>query len=200
MKTIITISILLITILSYGQPDNPWKGKPKTIEEAYLYLDKMFDDTAKYTFMTLPEDIATSRLHSGFGMWMRNNWGLWGNSQLMQCLIDSGFIHPDDMSAIILKTYHRRLNDKPLNFHEDAERYIAYWEKAEGDGFSAGDLNADHDTNTTIEELMKFFPEGDTIVTSIFAEKKGIFQTYASSVRAIAVIKEKRIINWYCSY
>ena len=68
----------------YGQTDRVLKGKPKALDETYVYLDKMFDDTAKYSFMTLPEDVATSRLHFGLGMWIRNNWGLWGYSELSE--------------------------------------------------------------------------------------------------------------------
>lgn len=191
MKTLPTILLLLLPVFVYGQND-AWKGKPKNLEESFLRIDQMFDDTSKYTFMTLPEAIATTRLHFGFGMWIRNNWGLWGNSELKQALQDSGFVHPDDMSSVVLKSYHRRLNHKPLPIREEAMKYREYWNRAPGDGFSSGDLHTDHDTLTSAVDLLRFFPVGDTIVVSLFATRKATFETHAASVRGIAVVKEHK--------
>lgn len=115
MRTTITIIFLLATFLSFGQTKDKLKGKPTTLEETFIYLDNIFDDTSKYSFMNLPEDFATARLHFGFGMWMRNNWGLWRDSKLKHYFLDKGVYHPDNMSGIILTSYHRYLNNKPIN-------------------------------------------------------------------------------------
>ena len=195
MKLLLSIILTLTFLLGFGQIKDPWKGKPSSIDESFLYLDQMFDDTAKYTFVTLPEDIATSRLHHGVGRWIRNNWGLWGSGQLKTELIDSGFVHPDDMSSVLLKAYHRKLNGKPLNLKEDAKAYQAYWNKTGGEGFSAGDLGGDHKKHTTNDELLVYFPVGDTIVVSIYADHKKLFQKYASSVEGIAVVKSHNSEN-----
>jgi hypothetical protein len=32
-----------------------------------------------------------------------------------------GIVHPDEMSGMIVKCFHRRLNDKPLNIEAEAE-------------------------------------------------------------------------------
>ncbi|MBX2970149.1 MAG: hypothetical protein KF803_12330 [Cyclobacteriaceae bacterium] len=192
--------VLLLFCLSmstvWSQESNNLTGKPKTLTQCWDYLDKIFDDTSKYTFKTLPEDISTGRLHHGFGMWIRNNWGLWKNSDLKKSLLDSGFVHPDDMSAIILKSYHRHLNGLPLNIKEEAIKYRTFWQTAPQDGFSAPDLKRDHDSFTSVEELMKYFPIGDTIVVSVFAAFK---KNYASSLRGIAIVKahstEKLIVR-----
>lgn len=165
MKLLLTILLSLTFYTGFGQVKNPWKGKPNSIEESFQFLDQMLDDTAKYTFATFPEDIATSRLHYGLGRWIRNNWGLWGSGKLKNELIDSGFVHPDDMSSILLKAYHRKLNDEPLN------------------------LSGDHKQHTTSEELLRYFPVGDTIVVNIYATQKKLFQKYASNVKGIAVIQ-----------
>jgi len=137
MKLLLLILFTLNFYLSYGQIKDPWKGKPNSIEESFQYLDQMFDDTAKYSFITLPEDIATSRLHNAFGRWVRNNWGLWGSGKLKTELIDSGFMHPDDMSSILLKAYHRKLNGEALNLKEDAKAYQTYWNQTGGEGHFA---------------------------------------------------------------
>ncbi|MBC3539323.1 DUF6794 domain-containing protein [Rufibacter sediminis] len=189
MKYLIVITLLFTFNLSFGQVKDPWKGKPNSIEDSFLCLDRMFGDTAKYTFATLPEDISTFRLHHGFGTWIRNNWGLWGSSKLKQELTGLGFVHPDDMSSFLLKAYHRRLNNKPLQIEEEAKAYQAYWNKAGREGFSAGDLGNDHTKRTTNQELLDYFPVGDTIVVNLYATHKKLFQNYASSVEGIAVIK-----------
>jgi hypothetical protein len=160
---------------------------PNNINESFTFLDKMFDDTTKYSFMTLPEDITTSRLHFGFGMWMRNNWGLWGDSPLRQSLIDSGFVHPDDMSSAILIAYHRRLNGKPLRIREEAEKCLAFYKKNGTRGFSAGDMNANQEEHTNMADLIKYFPVGDTIIVSVYATYNG---NYASSVRGSALVRD----------
>lgn len=43
--------------------------------------------------------------HFGLGMWMRNNWGLWGGSRLQKYFTDRGTAHPDDMSSVVLFYY-----------------------------------------------------------------------------------------------
>ena len=49
------------------------------------------------------------RLHRGFGMWIRNNFGLWkGNKAL---LMETGKRHPDDASAVIITALWRTLRD-----------------------------------------------------------------------------------------
>lgn len=190
----ILIIILLVTISTYAicQNDNSLKGSPKTIEESFLYFDQIFDDTTKYTFMVFPEDIATSIHHFNFGMWIRNNWGLWGDSELKKCLTDSGFVHPDDMSAILFKAYHRHLNDKPLNIKKEAIKYQAYWNQSNPEGFSSSDLNIDHDTLTPVKKMIDFFQPGDTIVIGVHATYRKLFKDYASGLKGIAVIKERK--------
>ncbi|HEU5289504.1 MAG TPA: DUF6794 domain-containing protein, partial [Cyclobacteriaceae bacterium] len=131
------------------------------------------------------------RLHFGFGMWMRNNWGLWTNSELKKTLIDSGFVHPDDMSTAILKSYHRHLHGKPLKLAEEAARYRAYWQKSPAEGFSSDDLRLTRDSIWYHELLIQFSP-GDTVVVGVYAAQKKLFQTYASGLRGLAIIKEYR--------
>lgn len=123
LKYFVCLTLLLFSTQAFSQTDKKLKGKPTTLDETYLYLNQMFDDTEKYGFMTLPEDVATSRLHRGFGMWIRNNWGLWRNSKLKHYFLDKGVGHPDDMSGIILTSYHRYLNKKPIDLEGQIKKY-----------------------------------------------------------------------------
>jgi hypothetical protein len=65
--------------------------------------------------------------HFGFGMWIRNNWCLWGGSRLSKYFNDLGIFHPDDMSSIILTSYHRYLNGEEIRLQEQIDHIKAYW-------------------------------------------------------------------------
>ena len=43
--------------------------------------------------------------HLGLGMWMRNNWGLWGGSRLQKYFREKGIGDPEEMSSVILFLY-----------------------------------------------------------------------------------------------
>ena len=174
MKHLIFVIILTISIQSFGQSNQKLKGKPTTLEETYIYLDQMFDDTTKYSFMTLPEDVATRRLHFGFGMWIRNNWGLWRNSKLKHYFLERGITHPDDMSSIILTFYHRYLNSEQIDFG----------------GNTVNILEDIYKNRTSSSTLLEYFPVNDTIFVSIYASYRKLFETYASSVRTTAIVRE----------
>ena len=48
------------------------------------------------------------------GLWIRTNWGLWEGSRLARYFNRLEIQHPDDMSQIILDTFWRYLNRKPI--------------------------------------------------------------------------------------
>lgn len=83
---------------------------PKNIEECFIELNKILKAKDIETIKNLENRSKTISYHDGFGMWLRNNWGLWGGSRLQQYLIGKGLRHPDDMSAIILEFYYDWLN------------------------------------------------------------------------------------------
>ena len=62
-------------------------------------------------------------------MWMRNNWRLWGGSRLSKYFNELEINHPDDMSGIILVSYHRHINNKDIKLQEQIKYYQDYWEK-----------------------------------------------------------------------
>ena len=57
----------------------------------------------------------TVRYHLGIGMGIRNEWGLWGGSELARWFNAKGVSHPDAMSGIILTSYWRRVHGLPLD-------------------------------------------------------------------------------------
>jgi len=191
MKKAIIIILTLVSVLSFGQNEAKLKGKPETLEETFQYLDQMIGDTLKYNFMILPEDVATSRLHFPFGMWIRNEWGLWKNSDLKRYFLEKGIEHPDDMSGIIFTSYHRFLNEKPIDIEGQIEKINRIYNTMEIDTLDNGQVRVSYLElligQTTNEELLEYYPKGDTVLVTL-SGKKGLFKKYVTFT-ALAQIK-----------
>lgn len=92
---------------------------PKDINECMTELDRLMDQKSKDDFTKQEESKAVSLAYRpGPGLWMRNNWGLWGGSRLQKYFFDKGVKDPEGISWIILTCYHRYRNGKPLDFEE----------------------------------------------------------------------------------
>lgn len=80
---------------------------PTTLEEALKALDGMLTEEDKEYFAKAPDPFSAAiYLHSNFGRYLRNKWGLWQDSALAKHLRDEhGISHPDDMSHFILEKY-----------------------------------------------------------------------------------------------
>lgn len=118
---------------------------PNKFEECNDALNKLLQPVDQIEFMNLPrEKLITT--HSGLGMWIRNNWGLWRNGPLCQDMKSHGFRHPDDMSGTIIKEYWLYLNKLPSEVKEDLVRYNEHW-----DAMSAGTTIKVGDTNINIK-------------------------------------------------
>lgn len=102
---------------------------PKDLEDCFKQIDIFWNDSIKLKVKQWTEDEFSGRAHMGFGMWMRNNWQLWGGSRLSKYFNNLGIYHPDDMSGIILDSYHRYLTGKDINLSEQIKYYQDYWKK-----------------------------------------------------------------------
>jgi len=100
---------------------------PNTLEESFLILDTLLADSLKNQFAKYNEDEAIVMTHHGLGMYLRNEWGLWRDSRLAKYFNEMQIRHPDDMSSIILTSYHRYLNQNSINLQEQIDYYTAYW-------------------------------------------------------------------------
>ncbi len=82
---------------------------PKDINEAIDSLDAILSTEEKrHITDSLSLDDFRRVSHHGLGMWIRNNWGLWGGSRLQRYFFDKNVNHPDDMSDEILKAYYKK--------------------------------------------------------------------------------------------
>lgn len=107
---------------------------PETLEECFEILTKMTGKKNLDVFKKTGEDTALAGIHFSGGMWIRNNWGLWGQKgKLYKYFKGLGLFHPDDMSSIILRSFHRHLNKKPLNVEEQVKSYLEYWDRQDNE-------------------------------------------------------------------
>ena len=141
MKTYLVIILLLIVQVSFGkqivkkvEEDKFTKEKidgvyiPKDLKDCFKQIDTFWDKKMKTQVKSWTESEFSAKAHFGFGMWMRNNWKLWGGSRLSKYFNNLGIYHPDDMSGIILDSYHRYLTGKKIKLDEQVGYYKAYWQ------------------------------------------------------------------------
>ena len=82
---------------------------PKDMDEAIDSLDVIISpEDKRYITDSLTLDGFRINCHHGLGMWIRNNWGLWGGSRLQRYFLDKNVYHPDEMSDYILKAYYKK--------------------------------------------------------------------------------------------
>jgi hypothetical protein len=99
---------------------------PKNLEECYEQLEKYADQNLIETYKRISEqDLPT--YHFGFGMHIRNKWGLWSGSPLKDYFKSLGIYHADDMSGIIIKGFWYHLNNKKFDLDKEVKHYRDYW-------------------------------------------------------------------------
>jgi len=85
---------------------------PKDLQDCFIQLDKTLSEKDKTEIKNLKSRDETIEYHHGLGMWLRNNWGLWGGSRLQKYFLEKKVNHPDNMSSLILEFYYDWLNNK----------------------------------------------------------------------------------------
>lgn len=135
MKKILIILFLSFSILITAQ-NNCGKYKdnyiPIDLSDAISFFECKWPKEDLDGFKNKEENTATTELHFGTGMSIRNNWELWaGTSKISKYFRDLGIHHPDDMSSIILTSLHRKLNEKPIELEKQIKYYQGYWAESE---------------------------------------------------------------------
>ena len=175
---------------------------PRDLEDCFRQIDSFWNDSTKLKVKQWSEDEFSARAHLGFGMWMRNNWQLWAGSRLSKYFNDLGVNHPDDMSGIILDSYHRYLNENEIRLDEQVLFYRNYWKKAEedavkeqqqafeeyvvgdtvvfnyNDGFSTPEQEAKYDNDTCVAKGKVLAKDPDKLLLTVLlletCDRKGI--------------------------
>ena len=122
---LITFCMSIITFTAFGQIKNidMKKEKPKNLTECIQMLDKNLKTEDKDYIKTLTEDEFFMESHFTIGMGIRNEWIRSGNPELVTFFLDQGVKHPDDMSAMILTSYHQHLLGKEIDFEGQIAEY-----------------------------------------------------------------------------
>ncbi len=103
---------------------------PKNLGECFDELKKWGegDSSELLEFKATPEKDVRATYHHNLGRNIRNEWGLWKKSDLFKYFENMGLHHPDDISGVILITFHRHLNGKELQLAEEIQVYKKYWQ------------------------------------------------------------------------
>lgn len=98
---------------------------PKDLGDAFAQLNQKIDAGSKQKFKSLPEEEAARKLHFSLGRWMVVNWSFYEGSRFSDYLKKTGITHPDDMAQFVMITYHRYLNQTPLDVKPLVEKFQA---------------------------------------------------------------------------
>lgn len=133
----LTIFFQFLTIISpaQGNSKSGQRHKPKDLNEAVLQLEKILRDTVKQKILVMTEERFLEGSHRELGMWIRNNWALWRGGKLSRYFNSMEIFHPDDMSAIILRSYYRQLHGKDWELEKQVKYYQDEW-KASNEHFN----------------------------------------------------------------
>ena len=140
MKYIILFSVLIICCFSVSSQDKNECDKyfegyiPENLDDALIYLNCKWSEEDKENFRNENERSAIGKLHHGTGMGIRNAWKLWAEEKnsLVKYFNSLGINHPDDMSGIILTSFHRQLNNVNIELDTQIEGYtkpLSYYPK-----------------------------------------------------------------------
>ena len=103
---------------------------PTNLIDAMTRLQKILPIDDKLFMLLHDEDKLSARLHHSLGRRLRNTWNLWDeNSPFHKWFLSIGIHHADDMSGIIIASYYRKLNGKPIRLRDQIRFYKEYWAK-----------------------------------------------------------------------
>lgn len=102
---------------------------PNNLEQAITEtLNILSDNNLLISSFDQEETDFICDMHHGLGRWMRNNWGFWKQEgQLFDYLVSIGLIHPDDMSGLILRMTHRKMQNDSFDVKKYVEDRKKYW-------------------------------------------------------------------------
>lgn len=106
---------------------------PMDLQDCLRQLDILIPDSVRDNIRQMEEQTFCTNAHFGLGMWIRNHWQLWGQSRLWTYFHKLGLSHPDDISDLILQSYHRYLNGKPLNIRPYIQKTKQYWKNIQSE-------------------------------------------------------------------
>ena len=97
---------------------------PRTLDEALGALERGLGGETIERLRIEEEDVAI-RLVPTLGRWMQDHWALATGGPLARFFEDRGLDRPDDMAAVILTSFWRRLHFRQIRLEEQIAWYRA---------------------------------------------------------------------------
>ncbi len=88
---------------------------PSDLTDAIKELVRLTPESSRIAYQNAAEDVVVQKLFFGLGRWMIYNWGFYEGSRLSHSLREAGIYNPDDMARVLMVSFHRHLNNKPLD-------------------------------------------------------------------------------------
>lgn len=207
MKKLLIITFLLIYGVLFSQEKPkiyPEKYLPESLDDALNYMDYSWKKVDKLKFKSEKEQSAVTNLHFGYGMFIRNVWLRHGNPKLEKSFADIGIYALDDISSIILTSFHRKLNKKEIKLEEQIKPYKEYWEKIRKENeeeyneefkkFKIGDTLTFKYLRTFVDDVQeKLYREGNCRAKGILLEKTQ--SDFSLKIKLIEICDDKGIIT-----
>lgn len=138
---------------------------PMSLDEGISYFITKWSDKEKEQFRNEQEYLAVSHLHLTVGMFIRNFWIRHGrgNEALRNEFKEIGIFHPDDISSIILRSLHRKLNNIPIDLGNQTKPYIQYWNEIANEERLADKVSIQTYDKFQVGDKIKIFMYVDTM-------------------------------------
>lgn len=88
---------------------------PRDIPDAVQKLMELTTEEAREPLKKVDEETIAKKLFFGLGRWMDYNWNFAEGSRFSHYLRNKGLYDTDDMVMFMLITFHRNVNNKPLD-------------------------------------------------------------------------------------
>ncbi len=176
-------------------------SQPRDLNQAVQALDTILNPVEKISFKNKTEEKGVSEWHMSVGLTIRNKWiRNDSGSALREYFRRLGITHPDDMSSIILTSYHRKLNHRPIDIDQQLITYKKYWSEIEDCATEADRVAAEtyskYNTRDTLTIMMPVTGEGDDATALIYnCPDKLWHYNPAKDLKFTAIITGKYIIN-----
>jgi len=100
---------------------------PDTYEAALDCLDALLSDESKSRIDSMSHG-GLAMTHFGLGLWIRNNWIHGDRAPVAASMREMGFLHPDDMSGVIIEGYWARRNGCTIDMSAYVAFYASFWD------------------------------------------------------------------------
>ncbi len=107
---------------------------PKELWEALMDMNNLLQPFEVQAAEIMHEETFVCIHHMGLARQIRNEWFYSANKKklLSEFFCDKGISHPDDITGILFRSYHRHLKGKEIQLDAQVEKYRQFWAEQYG--------------------------------------------------------------------